>query len=86
MKLPPAVVVGRIVVLFAFWMGQAEARQRGGKGDAAPAHPPKCSAGKAHPSPPKAKPPQKANGGAAKPVQKKQQGPESAKVKVDEEK
>jgi hypothetical protein len=69
MKWPTAAMVGLVLVLFAIRMGEAQARQRGGKGKAGPAHPPKGGSGKAHALPPKAKPQHKADGGVTKPVQ-----------------
>ena len=90
MKASTVTVVGLVVVVFAFGIGQAEAQHRGGKGKAAGAHAPKGGArpgaGKAHPAQPKAKAQQKAKGAMAKPAQKKEKPKESAKAKHDEKK
>jgi hypothetical protein len=91
MKVPIVTVVGLLVVTFVFWIGQAEAQHRGGKGNAAPAHPPKGGARpgvvKAHPPQPKTKAQQKSKGGVAKaPTQNKQNRRDSADAKHDEKK
>ncbi len=90
MKVSVVTVVGLLLVTFVFWIGQAEAQHRGGRGKVAVSHPPKGGArpgaGKAHPVQPKAKSQQKAKGGIAKPAQKKEKHKESAKAKHDEKK
>ena len=99
MKVSMLTAVGLLVVMFAFWIGQAEAQHRGGAGKPAIAHPPKGggrpSAGKAHPSQPKVKahPPQpkakaqpKAKGVMPKSDQKKQQHKDLAETKHVEKK
>ncbi|MGP0062081.1 MAG: hypothetical protein ACLQGP_00580 [Isosphaeraceae bacterium] len=78
-------VVGLMVVTFAFSVGEAEARQRGGKGRPAAPHAPKAGprpgAGKAHPAASKAKAQPKSKGGMPKAAQKKktQDSPQAKK-------
>ncbi len=92
MKASMVTVVGLVIVIFAFGMGQAGAQHRGGKGKPAAAHSPKAKggarpgAGKAHTPKPKGKVQQKAKGGMAKPAQKQEKPKESAKAKHDEKK
>jgi hypothetical protein len=78
--------VGLLVVTLAFWLGQAEAQHTGGKGRAAPAHPPKGGAGKQHLSPPKGKAQHKSKGGPPKKAQKKEKRQDAAKEKHDTKK
>ena len=99
MKVSMLTAVGLLVVMFAFWIGQAEAQHRGRTGRPAIAHPPKGggrpSAVKAHlsqpkvkvhPPQPKAKAQQKAKGATTKPAQKKQQHKDLAETKHVEKK
>jgi hypothetical protein len=88
MKVSMMTVAGLLVVTFAFWIGQAEAQQHGGKGKPAGASPPKGGArppaGKTSPPQPKAKAQQKSPGGMAKAAQTKQKQHDSAKAKLVE--
>jgi hypothetical protein len=90
MKVSMLTAVGLMVVIIAFWIGHAEAQHRGGTGRPAAVHPPsgggRPSAGKTHPSQPKAKAQQKAKGATAKPAQKKQQHKELTETKHVEKK
>jgi hypothetical protein len=93
MKVSMLTAVGLLVVTFAFWIGQAEAQHRGGTGRPAAVHPPsgggRPSAGKAHPSQPKAKahPPQpKVKAHPPQPKAKAQQKAKGATTKPAQKK
>ncbi len=90
MKVSIVTVVGLLMVTFVFWIGEAEAQHRGGKGKGAVAHAPKGAArpGPARPHAPqvKAKAQHKAKGAMAKPAQKKPKAKESAKANHAEKK
>jgi hypothetical protein len=89
MKMSMVTVVVLLVVTFAFWIGQAEAQQRGGKGMPAGAPPRKGgarpAAGKMSPPQPKGKAQQHSKGGMAKAAaQNKQKPQDSVHAKHDE--
>jgi hypothetical protein len=74
-----------LVVIFALWIGQAEAQHKGkSAGAPAPRGGARPGAGKAHA--PMAKAQQKAKGATPKPAQKKQQHKDLAETKHDEKK
>jgi hypothetical protein len=88
MRVSMMTVVGLLVVVFAFWSGDAEAQRGRGRGGAAPAHPlggARPGVGKTHPQQPKAKAHQKSKGPASKGAQKKQKGSPQEKGKAKKE-